>query len=179
MQSYRSPNRAKRTGCLRVSRGQFAGACTNRTNEIGSFNPMPHTLHQVHTIQWVKPSRAGDDIVVWVDVSAADASWACEAESYFTRDEAEKQYKFVRFSLWLYRSTVAVIMPEICLDDAGQFCFSNGRHRFAWMRNNGALALPVSVAPGDVNQVRLQFGTSLRDCRVQLPWGNGGPALSL
>ena len=35
-------------------------------------------------------------------------------------------------------------MPHIGLDNLGIVSFTDGRHRFAWMRDHGAKALPVS-----------------------------------
>jgi hypothetical protein len=40
--------------------------------------------------------------------------------------------------------------------------FTNGRHRFAWMRDHGVEALPIACEPGEADDLRRRFGTAAR-----------------
>jgi hypothetical protein len=61
----------------------------------------------------------------------------------------------------------AVWMPELSLDDDGALWFTDGRHRFAWVRDHGASALPVGTDPDGAAQLAERLGTHLRECRVR------------
>jgi hypothetical protein len=60
-------------------------------------------------------------------------------------------------------------MPAIALTEAGQIRFSDGRHRFAWVRDHGAAALPVMVDPAMAGRLSTLFGSSLRACEISVP----------
>ena len=57
-------------------------------------------------------------------------------------------------------------MPHISFYE-GVVYFADGRHRFAWCRDNGVKAMPVSVdTPGEAETIRKFFGSKSRTCRV-------------
>lgn len=47
----------------------------------------------------------------------------------------------------------------------------DGRHRFAWMRDHGAKALPVAALIGDAYEVSKLIGSDARICRVTMQDG--------
>jgi hypothetical protein len=57
-------------------------------------------------------------------------------------------------------------MPHVGLTDEGYIVFSDGRHRFAWLRDHGLLTLPVTVSPDIEVEVRRRFGTKSRISRL-------------
>jgi hypothetical protein len=62
-------------------------------------------------------------------------------------------------------------MPTVCMRTANGRRFvgiSDGRHRFAWLRDHGAKALPVAAPIGDVNEVRRLVGSKARICCVTM-----------
>jgi hypothetical protein len=59
-------------------------------------------------------------------------------------------------------------MPHVALADEGYIVFSDGRHRFAWLRDHGVRALPVTVSPDIEVEVRRRFGTKSRISRPSL-----------
>lgn len=60
-------------------------------------------------------------------------------------------------------------MPCISLDDAGQVQFIDGRHRFAWVRDHGAVALPVATSPDQSDRVHTLFGSDFETCQIDAP----------
>jgi hypothetical protein len=44
----------------------------------------------------------------------------------------------------------------------------NGRHRFAWMRDHGAQALPVAAPISEASEVARLVGSDARICRVRM-----------
>ena len=42
----------------------------------------------------------------------------------------------------------------------------DGRHRFAWMRDHGAQALPIAAPIGEAREIRKLIGSKARICRV-------------
>lgn len=65
-------------------------------------------------------------------------------------------------------------MPTVCVStkDARRFvCIYDGRHRFAWLRDHGAKALPVAAPIGDANEVRKLVGSKARICCVTMQDG--------
>jgi hypothetical protein len=54
-------------------------------------------------------------------------------------------------------------MPTVALH-AGGLCFSNGRHRFAWLRDHGVEALPLATIHG--KRLEAEVGTELRESRL-------------
>ena len=61
-------------------------------------------------------------------------------------------------------------MPHIGLnvEDPDPIGFTDGRHRFAWMRDHGARAMPVTIDKSDVTAARKMIGSRSRLCRVRI-----------
>ncbi len=53
-------------------------------------------------------------------------------------------------------------MPKIGREADGSLTFRDGRHRYLWMRENGALAMPVAVEKSEAEIVRALCGTRRR-----------------
>lgn len=58
----------------------------------------------------------------------------------------------------------------------GALSFVNGRHRFAWMRDHGATAIPICVDEEQASEIQFLLGSALQICRVALPWREGAQA---
>jgi hypothetical protein len=105
------------------------------------------------------------DPVVWINVMKLDASWRHDATYYVGRGAAgpgnAKPSKYNRFGKWFSEPHPAVWMPDVGLTD-GIVRFSDGRHRFAWLRDHGVRVLPVTVSPEIEAEMRRRFGTKSR-----------------
>lgn len=73
----------------------------------------------------------------------------------------------------------AVYMPQLRLRHVNDGGFGrqtigihDGRHRFAWMRDHGAQALPVTAKPDEAHEIARLVGTGVRVCRIRIadPW---------
>jgi hypothetical protein len=56
-------------------------------------------------------------------------------------------------------------MPHLSVREDRSIGFTDGRHRFAWVRDHGAAAIPVTTGPDGAAQLAALFGTHLRECR--------------
>lgn len=68
------------------------------------------------------------------------------------------------FGEWLAERR-KVWMPDVGLSD-GHISFNDGRHRFAWLRDHGVRALPVTVSPRIEAEMERRFGTKSRTSRL-------------
>ena len=119
----------------------------------------------ISEIKWLP----GDtDPVVWINVPKLDTSWKHDSDFYVSRGarggETADRLKYRKFGAW-FRQSLPVLMPRITIDN-GRISFTNGRHRFAWLRDHGVCALPVTISPGKVAEVRRLFGTKSRTSRL-------------
>jgi len=112
-----------------------------------------------------------DDVIVWIDVAKLDAAWRLERDFYVGADgygpRSTSLGKYLRFGRWLRgRRDDLVKMPHVSVWKR-MVSFTNGRHRFAWCRDHGVRALPVTTSPGEqALQLRAKFGTALRPSRM-------------
>jgi hypothetical protein len=66
----------------------------------------------------------------------------------------------------LFQTEHPVYMPHLSVDGDDAVSFTDGRHRFAWIRDHGAQAIPVTAYVETASRLEAIFGTSLRECRV-------------
>ena len=108
------------------------------------------------------------DVVVWLDVAKADKAWSRDNGLYIPRDKFEEhQWKYARFGEWFLDQRQPVEMAHVGLEGR-KLHFTDGRHRFAWMRDHGAQALPVTACRGDASPMLKHLGTQSRECIVTL-----------
>lgn len=116
-------------------------------------------------IKW-KPQWSEEDIVIWINVEKLDHNWI--GDNCYIRprcfDPRDKTNRYYRFGIWLNENirTNEVCMPHIALKE-DTVSFTDGRHRFAWCRDNGVRHLPVTVSLGEqAETIEAQFGTPVR-----------------
>ena len=119
-------------------------------------------------ISWVSQWPTADDEVVWVVVAKVDVSWRRDQAAYIqpggTMPPASRG-KYEKVGNWVV-SGRPVWMSHVSLDDNGDVSFTDGRHRFAWMRGHGVRSLPVTTAPDQARAFRARFGSRSRTCRL-------------
>ena len=117
------------------------------------------------SIQWV-PMYPEPDRVVWINVLKLDKSWRHEDTHCVGKHAAgpgnAQPYRYNRFGEWFSKAHPQVWMPHVALTHSGNISFSDGRHRFAWLRDHGVRVLPVTVSPEIEAEVRSRFGTKSR-----------------
>jgi hypothetical protein len=112
-----------------------------------------------------------DDPVVWISVVKLDASWRHDAPYYVGENASGLgngvPSRYEKFGKWIVEGH-KIWMPHIGLADEGYIVFSDGRHRFAWLRDHGVRAMPVTVSEEIEAQVRRRFGTKSRSSRLPI-----------
>lgn len=111
-----------------------------------------------------------DDAVVWLDIKAADACWQKD-NLYIPPGAPDHRGKYDRFGRWVKDPPVPVEMPHVAVAENGSLSFTNGRHRFAWVRDHGARAIPCTIWRGQARRLVKLAGTTLRLCEVRSPAG--------
>lgn len=53
-----------------------------------------------------------------------------------------------------------VELPAVGIDDDGSVGFTDGRHRFAWLRDHGVHSMPVQVSADQAAEIESRFGTT-------------------
>ncbi len=117
-------------------------------------------------IQWISvPLPVGvpsPDETVWISVTKLDASWKKNRGQYIGAGGSGPAIgdRYKEFGTWL-ESGKAIWIPWVGLE-RGEICFTDGRHRFAWLRDHGVQSMPIDVDPAIAGLMRLRFGTKER-----------------
>ncbi|MHB8847258.1 MAG: hypothetical protein ACYC43_02320 [Burkholderiales bacterium] len=132
------------------------------------------TMRRRNLIQWAKPrqpsSDYGDeqDVVVWVSVPALDAAWMLDINFYIEPGGkgAAIEDRYNQFGVWFMGSPNPLELPVVGIED-GIVSFTDGRHRFAWLRDHGMLAIPVQVLANQAYEFEQRFGVTERTSLIQ------------
>jgi hypothetical protein len=125
-----------------------------------SRDPRPHILTWREVLS--HPSwNAESDAVVWIAPGLFDAAWRRGSQwmSPGGRTGAQGD-RYRRIGEWIDAgNTIDMCVVWMNEDGVG---FTNGRHRFAWLRDRGLRAMPMQIAPADADAFAKLFGTGLR-----------------
>lgn len=109
---------------------------------------------------------SGDYAVVWVDIAKFEKAFQKDDNGYVgpggTVNAIGSRYQ--DFGEWLKKG-IPVEMPAAYIghpEYRGHVSFGNGRHRYAWMRDHGATALPVIVPSDQAAKMAKLYGTNER-----------------
>lgn len=115
------------------------------------------------------PHDEHPDAEVWVDVAKVEAAWLRGGHAYVGPGApTDQHYRYERFGQFLATTTQPIHRSVIHHVGAG-IGFTDGRHRFAWLRDHGVLHLPISTSRDDATAIAAMCGTSVRECRLPLP----------
>jgi len=120
------------------------------------------------TIKWRK-QWGDDDRIVWVNVAKLEIWWKAEGPShYFVRGQGRPNaYRIIEERV--QRGEV-LPMPHLSFyyDNPNRIGFTDGRHRFAWVRDHGGAVMPVTFHRTEAARARKIFGTKRRICTVSI-----------
>ena len=109
---------------------------------------IPEEEMGIPEVEWTMPERArrSGDKVVWVDVEAFDRLWKKDPEMYVAPGGVGGiKGRYERFGKFL-ETGESVIMSEVGVSPrTGTIEFTNGRHRFAYLRDHGVKTIPISM----------------------------------
>ncbi len=101
------------------------------------------------------------DAVVWIDPALFDTAWK-RSDQWVSPGGRSGAHglRYPRVGQWIEAGNNI----EMCVAnrDGGAVCFTDGRHRFAWLRDLGLRAMPVQVSPDEALWFARQLGTPLR-----------------
>ncbi len=132
------------------------------------------SVTQYKEVRWISvplPGGVPPDETVWISVAKLNASWKKNHEQYIGLGGSGPVIgdRYQRFGDWL-RKGEAVWIPWVGLDN-GEISFTDGRHRFAWLRDHDAKAIPIDVDPDIAGEMRGRFGSGER---VSFCWCQNG-----
>lgn len=105
----------------------------------------------------VKSDRAKGEKLVWVDADKFDKGWELDKGFHIGKGGTggihNRYYDFIKLlqmprekrKPMLWGKKQEIIAPEVYVDEDGKVSFTNGRHRFAVIRDLGAKKIPVSM----------------------------------
>lgn len=107
--------------------------------------------------------NAPDDVAVWVSVAKVDEAWRLDKGFYIGAggSGASIEKRYGDFGLWLASSNARIELPIVAIED-GVVSFSDGRHRFAWLRDHGVRAMPLQVSVEQAEEFQERFGVTER-----------------
>lgn len=122
-----------------------------------------------HRLIWVQHAvgegwGVGPDPVIWASVCALDAVWRDTTDYVGLNGRGSNQagkYQAVGDFLRLAIGTRHIFVPTVSMV-GGKALFTDGRHRFAWLRDHGLRALPVEVDEDSVDACKASFETTER-----------------
>lgn len=110
-------------------------------------------------------SQQSKDKVVWVDVRRLDTAWAADDPGFRVQPGGQgpsaRPSSYTAFGDYLSRSLAMgrpIEMSRVYLDGSGKISFLDGRHRFAWMRDNGMGRVPVAVPKEAARRLARAYG---------------------
>jgi hypothetical protein len=109
-------------------------------------------------INWAPQWQEAYDTVVWVDVSKADRAWSRDPDYYIPEGGTGSEHKYRKVGEWLQAEPRRTVwMPHVSLWRY-TLHFTDGRHRFGWLRDHGLGTLPVTIAPSQAERLQRWLG---------------------
>jgi hypothetical protein len=106
------------------------------------------------------------DAIVWVSIPKLEQSFA-DGDQYVgpggTVCGTRERYETVGRHILSGR---VIWMPYVSLGHSGEIRFTDGRHRFAWVRDHGAAAIPVTTDPDRAHKLASSFGSDFRLSKI-------------
>lgn len=88
----------------------------------------------------------------------SDRAWKRDADYYIPSGGRGSEWKYRKFGEWLEaHPLIQIWMPHVSLRNYTMH-FTDGRHRFAWMRDHGAMTLPVTISPEQASRLETWLG---------------------
>lgn len=124
-------------------------------------------------IRW---KRQWSDLrVVWINVAKLDAAWKLD-DDYIVIGKSDLGGRYQNFGRFLLLYDKPIWMPTVSPLEGGAVGFTDGRHRFSWVRDHGVTSMPVGTGWEDFDALKRLCGSRSRTCRLPLPIRRRPPA---
>lgn len=108
------------------------------------------------------------DVAVWLDVAKVDAAWR-RSDQYIVPGGANGQdRRYARAGEWFAKFAYSNMLV-INLNSNDRIAFTDGRHRFSWLRDHGAKAIQFQVPTADADELMALLGTDVIETVVKIP----------
>jgi hypothetical protein len=135
-------------GTSRAERSQRATRALRPKRAKPSKTDSITVQHKGRAIKFTKPLRAQNDHLVLIDVAKFDAAFAKQRYSYVgeggTQNVIGKRYEGVKKYL---SENNTIEASEVHFNKDGSVSFTNGRHRYAALRDDGMTKMPMALTP--------------------------------
>jgi hypothetical protein len=127
------------------------------------YNELVETSHSVILAQSNTPvpfvlspsSKRHGDVLVDVNVNAVNASWKQDADFYVgPGGQGGIGKRYDNFGKFINSTEIPIEASEVYVDQKGQVSFNNGRHRFAYLRDQGITTIPVAMSPDAIENAK-------------------------
>jgi len=108
------------------------------------------------------------DIALWLDVAKVDAAWRRTGQYIVPGGANGQDRRYSNAGKWFANFPYSNMLV-ISLKSSGRITFTDGRHRFSWLRDHGAKAIQFQVSPADADELRAQLGTDVIETVVKIP----------
>lgn len=131
--------------------------------------------NQKVNLSWIPEILENNDAIVWINVLKLDLAWKNDIAFYIgKRGHGKTKHKYDAFANWItmaIENKLPIKSPHINCQNAnnGKVEFTNGRHRFAWLRDHGVKSLPVTTDPTEAIDIQKRFGTRSKRSILILP----------
>lgn len=114
------------------------------------LRPTRHKFAEVDGVKYVKPHRAKNQLLIAADIEKIDKLWRKNPVRgiYIGPNDPGDRGKKQGFKEFLQTTTDPIEAPEISVTD-DYVGFTNGRHRFAVLRDMGKKQIAVCVSRSD------------------------------
>ena len=121
----------------------------HRRDKQGRFADQASVTIGDRQIAVVKPRRAAmaGDVMVPLDVVRFDEEFQREQGFYLgVGGQGGIGTRYARFGTFIGEHD-SIEAPEVTVQASGRVGFTDGRHRYAWLRDQGITSIPVSMTP--------------------------------
>ena len=117
------------------------------TGEVVKINDREYSVHMD-----IRDKNAGHQLTFVGDKFDKQFS---ENEDFYVGSNGEGGIgnRYEKFGEWLKGADFLTI-PDVSISKSGTIMFGNGRHRYAWMRNNGVSRIPVAMDSDSFGRAR-------------------------
>jgi len=123
-----------------------------------------NTILRNATLRWCRhPLDQSNDDLIWVDLTKIDFYWKSD-RSYVGRGGtgAAIAGRYKKFGEWIMKGN-EIEYVSLNRSSEGHIVFTDGRHRTAWLRDHGVVAMPILTENQSTQWLLEKCGSDLRE----------------